>query len=158
MNKNLTQSIKLSPTIQKILYKNAKTTVETKKKIIKETQKNWKLKKKNLKKKSKTIKTKNAFLLVLPIEEISLWTELSSPPRFRIQGGLQSAVSKTLQTVSFCKFLQSVRLCRLVNFANHQTREYTEYKTAAPSPLPTPPPPPPPPPPRTPMPTTLCVP
>ena len=29
---------------------------------------------------------KNAILLVLPIEEISLQTELSSPPRFRIQG------------------------------------------------------------------------
>ena len=30
--------------------------------------------------------TKNAILLVLPIEEISLWQELSSQPRFRIQG------------------------------------------------------------------------
>ena len=30
---------------------------------------------------------KNAILLVLPIEDISLQPELSSPPRFRIQGG-----------------------------------------------------------------------
>ena len=30
---------------------------------------------------------KNAILLVLPIEEISLRPELSSPTRFRIQGG-----------------------------------------------------------------------
>ena len=30
---------------------------------------------------------KNAILLVLPIEEISLRPELSSPPRFKIQGG-----------------------------------------------------------------------
>ena len=30
---------------------------------------------------------KNAILLVLPIEEISLRPELSSPARFRIQGG-----------------------------------------------------------------------
>ena len=32
-------------------------------------------------------KKKNAILLVLPNEEISLRPELSSPPRFRIQGG-----------------------------------------------------------------------
>ena len=32
-------------------------------------------------------KKKNAILLVLPIEEISLRPELSSSPRFRIQGG-----------------------------------------------------------------------
>ena len=31
--------------------------------------------------------TTNAILLILSIEEISLWPELSSPPRFRIQGG-----------------------------------------------------------------------
>ena len=30
---------------------------------------------------------KNAIPLVLSIEEMSLWPELSSPPRFRIQGG-----------------------------------------------------------------------
>ena len=30
---------------------------------------------------------KNMLFLVLPIEEISLWPELSIPPRFRIQGG-----------------------------------------------------------------------
>ena len=30
---------------------------------------------------------KNAISLVLPIEEISLWPELPSPPCFRIQGG-----------------------------------------------------------------------
>ena len=30
---------------------------------------------------------KNAFLLVLPIEDISHWPELFSPPRFRIYGG-----------------------------------------------------------------------
>ena len=33
------------------------------------------------------IKIKNAILLVLPIEEISLQPELSSPAHFRIQGG-----------------------------------------------------------------------
>ena len=32
-------------------------------------------------------KEKNAIILVLPIEEISLRPELSSPARFRIQGG-----------------------------------------------------------------------
>ena len=32
-------------------------------------------------------KEKNAILLVLPIEDISLWPELSSPSHFRIQGG-----------------------------------------------------------------------
>ena len=32
-------------------------------------------------------KEKNAILLVKPIEEISLRPELSTPPRFRIQGG-----------------------------------------------------------------------
>ena len=31
---------------------------------------------------------KNSILLVLPIEEISLEPELSSPARFRIQGGV----------------------------------------------------------------------
>ena len=30
---------------------------------------------------------KNAILLVLLFEEISIWPELFSPPRFRIQGG-----------------------------------------------------------------------
>ena len=30
---------------------------------------------------------KNATLLVLPFEEISILPELSSPPRFRLQGG-----------------------------------------------------------------------
>ena len=33
------------------------------------------------------VEEKSAILLVLPIEEISLWPELSSPPRFRFQGG-----------------------------------------------------------------------
>ena len=33
------------------------------------------------------MKKKNAILLVLPIEEISLQPELSSPPHFRTQGG-----------------------------------------------------------------------
>ena len=33
------------------------------------------------------LKKKNAIPLVLPIEEISFQPELSSPPRFRIQGG-----------------------------------------------------------------------
>ena len=38
---------------------------------------------------------KNAILLVLPIEEISLRPELSSPPRFRIQGaGGRTSVTK----------------------------------------------------------------
>ena len=35
-------------------------------------------------------KKKNAILLVLLIEEISLQPKLSSPPRFRIQGGSTS--------------------------------------------------------------------
>ena len=30
----------------------------------------------------------NVIFLFLPIEDISLWPELSSPPRFRIQGGI----------------------------------------------------------------------
>ena len=45
---------------------------------------------KNLKKEKKRRKKspkKNAILLVLPIEEISLRPELSSPARFRFQGG-----------------------------------------------------------------------
>ena len=39
--------------------------------------------------KQKKVEEKNAIILVLPIEEISLRPELSSPspPRFRIQGG-----------------------------------------------------------------------
>ena len=40
----------------------------------------------NEKKFTKKKKT-NAIRLVLPNEEISLWPVLSSPPRFRIQGG-----------------------------------------------------------------------
>ena len=32
-------------------------------------------------------KEKKAIVLVLPFQEISLWPELSSPHRFRIQGG-----------------------------------------------------------------------
>ena len=31
---------------------------------------------------------RNALLLVLPIDKISLWPELSGPPRFRIKGGV----------------------------------------------------------------------
>ena len=38
-------------------------------------------------KKKKKCRGKKCYILVLPIEEISLWLELSSPPRFRIQGG-----------------------------------------------------------------------
>ena len=37
-------------------------------------------------KKKKKLTKKNAILLVLPIEEISIWPELSSPLCFRIQG------------------------------------------------------------------------
>ena len=33
------------------------------------------------------LEKKNAIILVLPFKEISLRPELSSPPRFRIQGG-----------------------------------------------------------------------
>ena len=43
---------------------------------------NWR--KKNFAKKSRKI---NAIPLVLPIEEVSLWPELSSPDPFRFQGG-----------------------------------------------------------------------
>ena len=39
------------------------------------------------KKREKNLKKKNAILLVLQIEEISLWPELSSPPRSIFQGG-----------------------------------------------------------------------
>ena len=51
--------------------------------------KNHKKKKKNLRRKKiwPKKKEKNAFLLVLPNEEIWLQPELSTPPRFRIQGG-----------------------------------------------------------------------
>ena len=45
--------------------------------IKKSIKKNW----------TKNVSEKNAIFLVLPIEEICLWPELSSPPRFRIQGG-----------------------------------------------------------------------
>ena len=38
-------------------------------------------------KKKKFLHKKNAFFIVLLIEEISLQPELSSPTRFRIQGG-----------------------------------------------------------------------
>ena len=37
---------------------------------------------------------KNVIPLVFPIEEISLWPGLSSPPRFRIQGGSTSVTEK----------------------------------------------------------------
>ena len=40
------------------------------------------------KKKNFTEEEKNAFPLVLPIEEINLRPELSSPARFRFQGGV----------------------------------------------------------------------
>ena len=40
-------------------------------------------------------KKKNAILLVLPIEEISLQPELSSPPCFRIQGGWSERDERT---------------------------------------------------------------
>ena len=61
--------------------------------------KNWEVKKKinkfeNLTKikkseeKKKMFLKKNAILLVLPIEEITLRLELSSPPCFRIQKGV----------------------------------------------------------------------
>ena len=35
----------------------------------------------------KILQTKNAIILVLSIEEIILQPELSTPPRFRFQGG-----------------------------------------------------------------------
>ena len=43
---------------------------------------------------------KNAIPLVLPIEEISLRPELSSPPRFRIQGGSPERDTRTEILVS----------------------------------------------------------
>ena len=39
--------------------------------------------------------TKNYFLLVLPFKEISLWPELSSPTRFRIQGKVHWVLGRT---------------------------------------------------------------
>ena len=53
----------------------------------------------NLKKVFKNLKilfsAKNANLLVLPIEEISIRPELSSPPRFRVQGGWSERERRT---------------------------------------------------------------
>ena len=40
-------------------------------------------------------KKMNAIILVLPNEEISLRPELSSPPRFRIQGGYPERYTRT---------------------------------------------------------------
>ena len=37
----------------------------------------------NFEDEKKILQKKNAILLVLPIQEISLWQELSSPPHFR---------------------------------------------------------------------------
>ena len=45
---------------------------------------------------------KNAIFLVLPIEAISLWPELSSPPRFRIQGGVPWSLRTKDGQKSFC--------------------------------------------------------
>ena len=52
-----------------------------KKKRKKKSSKNLKILKK------KSFAEKKAILLVIPIEEISLWRELSSPPPFRFPGG-----------------------------------------------------------------------
>ena len=41
---------------------------------------------------------KNAIPLVLPIEEIILWSELSSPSRFRIQGFTLSVAKDKVRT------------------------------------------------------------
>ena len=67
------------------------------KKSIKKIKKNFFKKSENFEEEKKfrrKIKIKNAIILVLPIEEISLQPELSRPLRFRIQGG---------GTVSFTK-------------------------------------------------------
>ena len=42
-----------------------------------------------------SLKTKNAVILVLPIEKISLQPELSSPPRFRREGGYPERYGRT---------------------------------------------------------------
>ena len=55
--------------------------VKKSKNLEKSIKKNFK------KKKQKKVQKKKAIFLVLPIEEISLGPELSSPARFRIQGG-----------------------------------------------------------------------
>ena len=47
---------------------------------------------------------KNAILLVLPFEEISIRPELSSPPRFRIQGGSTSVTDE--RTVIFMSIIE----------------------------------------------------
>ena len=66
------------------LKKKTQKTVKNGHKI----QKSWKISKNHLFSTKKIFrKKKNVILLVLPIEEIRLWPELSSPPRFRIQGG-----------------------------------------------------------------------
>ena len=51
--------------------------------------------KKNYLEKKIWCKKKNAILLVFPIEEISLWPELCSPPRFRIKGGSPERDTRT---------------------------------------------------------------
>ena len=52
-------------------------------------------------------KKKNAFPLVLPIEEIILRPELSSPPSFRIQGGYRERYGRTDERKSSCLILDS---------------------------------------------------
>ena len=48
---------------------------------------------------------KKASILVLPSEEISLQPELSSPPRFRIQGGYHEGHKRTKKGNPCVKFL-----------------------------------------------------
>ena len=80
--------------------------------------KNQKKQKKLFKKKSEIswniffVKKREAILLVWPIEEISLQTELSTPPCFRIQGGCperhgQSRMEILVSNNELVKFLGS---------------------------------------------------
>ena len=65
--------------------------------------------------KKKSLK-KNAISLVLPIEEISLWPELSSPARFRIQGGYPEFLKAA--TMRPCGRAKIFRYCARFGFLN----------------------------------------
>ena len=54
---------------------------------------------------------KNAIFLVLPIEEISLQPELSSPARFRIQGGPLSVTDKVWKSLCLGYIIRIKKTC-----------------------------------------------
>ena len=51
---------------------------------------------------------KNSILLVFPIEEINLWPEISSPARFRTQGGGPLSVTAEHARQSLCLILDAI--------------------------------------------------